>query len=508
MWEVEARRRGELGPESPNAHGDRNTNGAAERGEECAFQEKLHEDAAIGCAQGFQQADLARALANAHEHNVHDSNGPENQRHQAYTAEEQVHAVKNLANHVLRLHGIPAFKRLFIVDVKSVVPRDDPVRLLHGRSVFVACDRPHDQVADVVRRVRILDGKILFHHGKRHVDARILAAIFLPPDIGQNAHHLNLDAVQQNRASDRRPAGKQVAHHLKAQNTDQPALIFIGIIQPAAFGLRQVANLVEDRFGAAHPSVSVGKIALRFDVAAPNHRRDIQHISGFALDVLIIFVGEHVAPHALALPFHRRYVPAPEKDHILADVGHVLLLSAAEALAHADQKQQRPHTPGNTKHGEEGAQLMRPQRAQHLTKDVEDHSHSQHSAISSHHSAKQISWQDYHPGFPITRSPDDPISRLWGPPGRPAFARTRAVYRCHVIRRVRTRGSRHLDAWKSIMSCLNFQCYTRPPRVLNKSSSRQKLIRKNSDRRKDLSSAATISSLPWGTNRGVNFGSG
>ena len=51
------------------AHAD----AAAHQGEKRAFQKKLHQDAAIGRAQRFAQADLAGALADRDQHDVDDA---------------------------------------------------------------------------------------------------------------------------------------------------------------------------------------------------------------------------------------------------------------------------------------------------------------------------------------------------------------------------------------------------------------------------------------------------
>ena len=56
-------------------------------------------------------------------------------------------------------------------------------------------------------------------------------------------------------------------------------------------------------------------------------------------------------------------------------IGQILLLAGAEALAQANQQQQRTHSPGDAEHGEKGAQLVRPQGAQHFREHVEGASH-------------------------------------------------------------------------------------------------------------------------------------
>src|SRR5262249_52393365 len=68
--------------------------------------------------------------------------------------------------------------------------------------------------------------------------------------------------------------------------------------------------------------------------------------------------------------------PAGECEHnVLAEVGEILLLPAAESFSQPHQEQQRSDAPCDPEHGQEGAQLVRPQGRQRLPDRVDHDSH-------------------------------------------------------------------------------------------------------------------------------------
>ena len=67
---VERHRRDKIRDEDCNDH----SNNAGQEGEGQAFEQKLLQDVSAARAQGFEQADLSRALCNGDEHDVHYAN--------------------------------------------------------------------------------------------------------------------------------------------------------------------------------------------------------------------------------------------------------------------------------------------------------------------------------------------------------------------------------------------------------------------------------------------------
>src|SRR6266700_4322521 len=70
-----------------------------------------------------------------------------------------------------------------------------------------------------------------------------------------------------------------------------------------------------------------------------------------------------------------RNAPWENEENVGTELFQVLFLPAAKALAESHQKQQRTHSPGDAKHGEKRAQLVRPQGGQRLADNIEEELH-------------------------------------------------------------------------------------------------------------------------------------
>ncbi len=89
-------------------------------GQQQALKEELHQNAAVGCAQRFAQADLARALGDRDEHDVDDADCAEGKRDDSDAAEEDVHRGEDHADGALRFDGVPLFECVVRLGSKSV----------------------------------------------------------------------------------------------------------------------------------------------------------------------------------------------------------------------------------------------------------------------------------------------------------------------------------------------------------------------------------------------------
>src|SRR4029077_15975788 len=85
---------------------------------------KLDQYAAVGGAQSLAQSDLARALTDRHQHDVHDTNGAQGQGYQSHSAQEHVHGIENLAHHLGLLNRIQVFEGVFVAVVETVIAGD------------------------------------------------------------------------------------------------------------------------------------------------------------------------------------------------------------------------------------------------------------------------------------------------------------------------------------------------------------------------------------------------
>src|SRR6201996_2275971 len=90
-----------------------------------------------------------------------------------------------------------------------------------------------------------------------------------------------------------------------------------------------------------------------------------------------------VWPHARVLTGNGRNVAPGQKDHVIAESCHLSPLPGTEAFTQADQQQQRSHPPGNTEHGQEGAQFMRPDCIQNLPDNVPESAHVPNGRVRS-----------------------------------------------------------------------------------------------------------------------------
>ena len=81
---------------------------------------------------------------------------------------------------------------------------------------------------------------------------------------------------------------------------------------------------------------------------------------------------ELIGAHAGVLVGQRGDGAVQHHDDVIAELGKLLVLPAAEALAEAHQHQQRTDTPGNAEHGEKAAQLVGHDGAKDLAERVRE----------------------------------------------------------------------------------------------------------------------------------------
>jgi hypothetical protein len=90
-----------------------------------------------------------------------------------------------------------------------------------------------------------------------------------------------------------------------------------------------------------------------------------------------------VSAAGLSAAFDGGDAPGEGEHDVLAEILQLLRLPAAEALAQADQQEQRSDAPGNAEHGKKRAQLVGPERGQRLANDFDEHPHDWFTARST-----------------------------------------------------------------------------------------------------------------------------
>ncbi len=111
------------------------------------------------------------------------------------------------------------------------------------------------------------------------------------------------------------------------------------------------------------------------DIAALDDGGGAEDVRRFGEDVGEVAIGEEVFLAGGVLSGDLGGGAGEDEADVLADLGELALIAGAEAFAEADEQEQRAHAPGDAEHGEEGAQLVRPERAEGLSQKVAQNLH-------------------------------------------------------------------------------------------------------------------------------------
>src|ERR1700687_6283533 len=114
---------------------------ADQRNNEC-FQEELPQEAVRRSSNGFAYSDLAGALANRYQHDVHDTEATEKQGYDADRAEKVLHAIRHGAEGFCFLDGVPDGASFFIARIEIVQSSQQAPDLSLAR--FVVLDPARD----------------------------------------------------------------------------------------------------------------------------------------------------------------------------------------------------------------------------------------------------------------------------------------------------------------------------------------------------------------------------
>ncbi len=96
-----------------------------DEGEGEAFEQELREDVAAARAEGLEQADLARALGDRDEHDVHDADAADAKRHRADDAQKNLERGAELHDLVRVFDGVPRGNGLVVLGVEVVAIGED-----------------------------------------------------------------------------------------------------------------------------------------------------------------------------------------------------------------------------------------------------------------------------------------------------------------------------------------------------------------------------------------------
>ena len=127
------------------------------------------------------------------------------------------------------------------------------------------------------------------------------------------------------------------------------------------------------RRNADHFPVGVAVLADFANVGPSQHRCDGPDVGRFALNVEVVLISEVIFAAGTHVAGDRRRASREQEHDVFAERIQLAPVAGAETFAQTDQQQQRADSPGDAKHRQEGAQLMRPQGPQHLPQNLEEH---------------------------------------------------------------------------------------------------------------------------------------
>ncbi len=121
----------QLGDDDRDDHAD----DTGDEGQHEAFEEELGEDVAAACAEGLHEADLAGALGDRDEHDVHDADAADGKRHRADDAEQNFKRERELHDGFRVFDGVPGVDGFFVAGVEVVALGEDGADGLQGAEV-------------------------------------------------------------------------------------------------------------------------------------------------------------------------------------------------------------------------------------------------------------------------------------------------------------------------------------------------------------------------------------
>ena len=149
----------------------------------------------------------------------------------------------------------------------------------------------------------------------------------------------------------------------------------VKIIQPAALGDRQITNLIEICRNSQQFSTALEIVADSTYVITLNYRRRQLYIWAIMLDVLEVAVSKKIPSQAGEAAVHCRGTAAPYEHDVLANLVKLLAVAGTKAFPQTDKQKQRADAPGNPEHSQKRPELVRPEGAEGLAKDLEQKTH-------------------------------------------------------------------------------------------------------------------------------------
>jgi len=336
---------------------------AADEGDDGGLGEELAADVASGGAEGFADADLAGALGDGDEHDVHDADAAECKSEQRNGAEEECHDVEDAVGELGTVEGVPYPESVEIDGVEVMAVGEDLADLAEGGLVDGRRDGLDDDVVKLADDVALAGGREVALHGRKGdeelavIGAGAVAAVLLftgeyaDDGVGVTGDHDGF--------ADGGLAGEELAVGFVTEDDDASSVGFVFVGHEAALFDGEGAEVLVLGPGAANGAAGGVPLADLAD-GADDLRRDVFDQRGELLDGDgVVDLEDDVASGGVPAGGHGGFAAETDGD-IYAEVLHVLLLIDAETNAETDEKDDRGDAPDDAEHGEKAAELGLP----------------------------------------------------------------------------------------------------------------------------------------------------
>ena len=213
-----------------------------------------------------------------------------------------------------------------------------------------------------------LVGKVTAHRGKRqedfvHVPAVVAGILLLL------RHHADDGVgkiIQIDRVAHWIASGKQLLGRIRAEKGHAPGFAHVVPVIETSHSDIEAANIAEGRIRTGHRERGIVEIAVYSNRILLKFRNRIFAVRRLRLhhrNILVFPVHDAPGMRAASL---QAGAAVEDDHHVFAEISGLFLLAFAQALARRDHEHDRNDAPGDPEHGEEGAQLVRPQGSKNV----------------------------------------------------------------------------------------------------------------------------------------------
>jgi len=347
-----------------DADGDDHANEARDEGQGEAFQEKLSEDVSTACAEGFEQADLAGALSDGHEHDIHDTDATDAEGHCSDDAEDELERGAELHDLLRVFDGVPGGDGFVVFGVEVVAVGENCSDSLNRFDVQVGRTGLEDNTAGVALVAE--DAHCIEWDECVFVVGAVVGGVL---DFGgQDADDLEDMPFDLDGFADGWVAVEELLRGMAAEDDDLTVFGEVGRLEVAAFGDVEFAHAAVGQFdGLAGDIDDLGAVleaeaVVAFGADSGEEGNGIADGFDVSVEEFDFFAGTLAASlHAgLATPHH---------DDVVAEAEEAIENFFTDAATVAEKENYGDESPDDAEHGEAGTKAVAEQGIDALTDD-------------------------------------------------------------------------------------------------------------------------------------------